>query len=73
VFDSLLDGAGMSVGFALAIICVSAIRELLGAGKIFGYALPAIAASPALAMAAPPGAFLTIGVLLAVLKRKGVL
>jgi electron transport complex protein RnfE len=72
-FDSLLDGAGMSVGFALAIICVAAIRELLGAGEIFGYAVPAIAAAPALAMAAPPGAFLTIGILLALLKRKGVL
>jgi electron transport complex protein RnfE len=72
IFDSLLDGAGMSAGFALAIISVSAIRELLGAGKILDYAVPAIVDSPALAMAAPPGAFLTIGILLALLRRRGV-
>lgn len=74
--DTFLDAAGIGVGFALAIILVSAIRELLGSGKIvlFGYkVVPAFISSPAAAMILPPGAFLTIGLLLAFLKRAGVL
>jgi len=75
VFDTLLDAAGISVGFALAIILVSVIRELLGSGKIvvLGHEIvPAFISSPAAAMILPPGAFLTIGILLALLRRAGV-
>ncbi len=74
--DTFLDAAGVSVGFALAIISVSAIRELLGSGTIviFGHeVVPAFTSSPAVAMLLPPGAFLTIGILLALLKRAKVI
>lgn len=74
--DTILDATGISVGFAIAIISVSAIRELIGSGKIviFGYKIvPAFTSSPAAAMLLPPGAFLTIGILLALLKRAGVM
>jgi len=76
VSDTLLDAAGISVGFALAIILVSAIRELFGTGGIVisGYKIvPTLISSPAAAMILPPGAFLTIGILLASLKRAGVM
>lgn len=76
VSDTFLDAAGISVGFALAIISVSAIRELLGSGAIviFGYeVVPAFTSSPAAAMILPPGAFLTIGILLALLRRAKVM
>jgi len=39
VINSLFDGIGMGVGFILALLLISGIRELLGAGKIFGYTL----------------------------------
>ena len=76
VSDTFLDAAGISVGFALAIISVSAIRELLGSGAIviFGHeVVPALTSSPATAMVLPPGAFLTIGILLALLRRAKVM
>lgn len=37
---SLFDGIGMGLGFSVALTCIGAVREILGAGKIFGYALP---------------------------------
>jgi electron transport complex protein RnfE len=74
--DTLLDAAGISVGFAIAIISVSVIREFFGTGSIviFGRDIvPAFTSSPATAMLFPPGAFLTIGILLALLRRAGVM
>ena len=36
---SAFDGAGMGLGFTFALVCIGAVRELLGAGSIFGVAL----------------------------------
>ncbi|MDD5382525.1 MAG: electron transport complex subunit RsxE [Candidatus Margulisbacteria bacterium] len=68
VLNSILDGVGMSLGFALALISIGVIREVLGAGSVFGIALfnPAVAAT---IMVLPPGAFITIGVLMAALNK----
>ena len=33
---SLFDGIGMGLGFTLSITCIGAVRELLGAGQLFG-------------------------------------
>ena len=33
---SLFDGIGMGLGFTLSITCIGAVRELIGAGTIFG-------------------------------------
>lgn len=68
VLNSMLDGAGMSLGFALALISIGIIREWLGAGAVFGFIIvnPAMAA---LLMILPPGAFLTIGFLMAGLNK----
>lgn len=76
VSSTLLDSAGMGMGFGLAIILVSSIREFFGTGKIivFGYKIiPSLIPSPATAMLLPPGAFLTIGILLGLLRRTGVM
>jgi electron transport complex protein RnfE len=73
ISSSILDATGMGIGFALAILLISSIRELMGAGRIviFGYTLiPSLTASPATVMILPPGAFLTIGILLAFFKRR---
>ena len=66
IFNSLLDGIGMGVGFTLALTLLGSIREIIGAGSIFGISLFGAAYKPALIMILPPGAFLALGILLAV-------
>jgi electron transport complex protein RnfE len=68
VLNSVLDGVGMSLGFTLALVTIGVIREVLGAGSVFGIALfdERIAAT---IMILPPGAFITIGVLMALVNR----
>lgn len=65
VLDSVLDGIGMGVGFTLALTLLGAVRELIGAGSIFGAQLMWASYKPALIMILPPGAFLALGLLLA--------
>lgn len=66
VLDSALDGIGMGIGFTMALTILGAIRELFGAGAIFGFNILGPAYQPALIMILPPGAFLTLGFLLAI-------
>lgn len=66
VVDSALDGIGMGIGFTMALTILGAIRELFGAGAIFGFNILGPAYQPALIMILPPGAFLTLGFLLAI-------
>lgn len=74
--DSLLDALGMGTGFAIAIILVSAVREFFGSGQIvvFGYQIiPQVLGKPVVEMVLPFGAFMTIGAILAILRRTGVM
>jgi len=68
VLNSVLDGVGMSLGFALALVTIGVIREILGAGSLFGFPLfdERIAAT---IMILPPGAFITIGCIMAFLNK----
>lgn len=63
VVSSFFDGLGMGVGFTLALILISGIREFLGSGKILGHSL-VTGFDPVLVMAMPTGALLIIGLLL---------
>ncbi len=65
VLDSALDGVGMGLGFTLALTVLGAVREVFGAGEIFGMSLFGEAFEPALIMILPPGAFLALGLILA--------
>ena len=67
VWRSILDGIGMGLGFTLALVLLGAIRELLGNGSLMGVPVPMLGSSfePVLIMILPPGAFLTIGFVLA--------
>lgn len=74
---SVLDGLFMGLGFTAALICVSAIRELIGAGSLLGYRILPESYEPALIFIMSAGAFFTLafvvaGVnkLLAVLDKK---
>jgi electron transport complex protein RnfE len=69
VLRSLLDGIGMGVGFTLGITAIGAIREILGAGTIFGQVVLPPPYQPLLIMVLPPGAFLVIGFLQALQYR----
>jgi electron transport complex protein RnfE len=62
---SLIDALGMSAGFILALLILSAIREILGAGTFFGYQVMGAWFKPWIIMILPPGAFITLGILLA--------
>ncbi|MDD5116636.1 MAG: electron transport complex subunit RsxE [Candidatus Omnitrophica bacterium] len=61
--SAFFDGLGMGVGFTLALILISAIREVLGSGKILGHTL-VNGFEPVFVFGMPSGALLVIGLLL---------
>lgn len=65
LWASAADGAGMGLGFTLALVMLGGVRELLGAGSLFGLSVTGASFHPMLLMVLPPGAFLALGVLLA--------
>ncbi|MEO0026342.1 MAG: RnfABCDGE type electron transport complex subunit E [candidate division WOR-3 bacterium] len=73
IFDSFLDGLGKSLGFTLVLFIMGSLRELFGAGTFFGSpVLPAAYRSaPMLFAIFPPGAFLLIGLLKALVNKLG--
>jgi len=62
---SAVDGLGMGLGFTLALTALGIVREILGNGTLFGMNLFGASYQPALLFILPPGAFLTLGFLLA--------
>ncbi len=64
VINSVADGLGMGLGFTLALFVLASIREVLGAGTIFGLSVMGSAYRPAIMMILPPGAFLGLGLLM---------
>lgn len=62
---SAVDGLGMGLGFSLALTILGSVREILGNGSLFGMTLFGASFQPALLFILPPGAFLTLGFLLA--------
>ena len=61
---SFFDGLGMGLGFTLALILISAIREFLGSGQLLGHTLVK-GFEPIFVFGMPSGALLVIGLLLA--------
>jgi Na+-translocating ferredoxin:NAD+ oxidoreductase subunit E len=62
---SLLDALGMGAGFTLTLLVLSAIRELLGSGTLFGMEIMWSSFAAWKVMILPPGAFLTLGCMIA--------
>jgi electron transport complex protein RnfE len=58
------DAIGQSLGFGLALASIAAVREILGTGGLFGFAVLPAAWPDWVIMVLPPGAFLTFGLLL---------
>lgn len=65
LLPSLVDGFSMGIGFTLALMAMALVRESLGNGSLFGVSLFGSGYVPMLGMILPPGAFLTMGVLMA--------
>lgn len=65
VLPSILDGLGMGIGFTAVLTLMGAIRELLGAGTVFGLTVTAKFISPMIIFLLPPGGFFVFGVLIA--------
>jgi len=63
VSHSIADGLGMGIGYGLALLLVSSVRELLGDGSFWGYKV-SLSYAPASIMLLAPGAFLTLGLTL---------
>ncbi|MGQ1946936.1 electron transport complex subunit RsxE [Geofilum sp. OHC36d9] len=67
-FSSVIDGAGMGLGFSLALTLLGSIRELLGSGKLFGFEVyPEEYGMLVFVLA--PGAFIALGYLIATINR----
>jgi electron transport complex protein RnfE len=62
VLSSVLDGAGIGLGFTMALTILGTVRELLGSGAFFGMKL--ISGDGLLLFILPPGAFLALGYLI---------
>lgn len=67
VLNSIIDALGMGFGYTLVLFVIATIREILGNGTFFGVKL-FTEFNPVLIMMLPPGAFITIGLLMAVLR-----
>lgn len=68
VGDSILDGLGIGLGFTIALTLLGCIRELLGTGRIFGLEIyPETYGSLVFVLA--PGAFIVLGLLIALFNR----
>lgn len=63
--QAALDGLGMGMGFTIALVLMSAVRELLGAGTLMGFAVLPSFVEPMLIMVTPTGGFAVLGALIA--------
>lgn len=66
VIPSLFDGIGMGLGFSVALTCIGAVRELLGAGEIFGIHVMPESFVPVSIFIMAPGAFFVLATLTAI-------
>jgi electron transport complex protein RnfE len=67
IWSSFLDGAGMGIGFTLALTLLGGIREILGSGSIFDFKF--IAGDGILIFILAPGAFIALGFLIALINH----
>ena len=73
LLETLVDAIGMGLGFTLALVIISIVRELIGVGSVFGVMIIPEEIPRAIIMILPPGGFFALGFLMAgatVVKRK---
>lgn len=67
LLSSIIDGAGMGLGFSFALTLLGGVRELLGSGAIFSFKF--IENDAMLVFILAPGAFIALGYLIAIINR----
>ena len=67
VLSSFIDGAGMGLGFTMALGILGSFREIVGSGTIFGHKF--IQGDGVLVFILAPGAFWALGYLIALINR----
>ncbi|MGZ2371199.1 RnfABCDGE type electron transport complex subunit E [Ancylomarina sp. YFZ004] len=68
MLPSIIDGAGMGLGFSMALTLLGSVRELLGSGKVFGITIFNETYGMLIFVLAP-GAFIALGYLIAIINR----
>jgi electron transport complex protein RnfE len=58
---SVVNALGMGLGFTFALLCLGVVREMLGAGSLFGVDLFGPRFEPWVVMVLPPGGFIVLG------------
>jgi len=73
IISSLFDGIGMGLGFTVGLTCIGIVREILGAGQIFGVQILPLAENggfgytPITIFVLAPGAFFVLACLVALM------
>ncbi len=67
IWHSVADGLGMGLGFMLGLVVLASVREIFGNGTLLGF--PVGLNQPMLIMILPPGGFLALGCLLALMNN----
>ena len=70
---AMVNALGMSIGFVIGLLALGAVREILGAGTLFGVSLFGANFQPWVVMVLPPGGFIVLGawlLLFSALKRR---
>lgn len=69
VVASVMDGIGMAIGFAIALVAMATIREVFGAGSFFGLEIPFIKDYTIPILTSAPGGFFVFGLLIAIVNK----
>lgn len=69
VIASVMDGIGMAIGFAIALVAMATIREVFGAGTFFGMGIPFIKDYTIPILTSAPGGFFVFGLLIAIVNK----
>lgn len=67
VISSIADGLGMGLGFTLSLTVLGSLRELVANGTLFGVNIMGAAYEPFKVFGSPPGAFIALGLLMALM------
>lgn len=66
VFPSIFDGLGMGLGFTVGLTAIGTVRELVGAGTVFGFRVMPASYEPVTIFIMAPGAFFVLACLVAI-------
>ena len=64
----MIDGLGMGIGFTLALLIISSVREVLGGGSFFNLKINFLQGKEILIFVLAPGAFIVYGYIIAIVR-----